>query len=205
MPRLSRPIFHVLALRSYASIVCASVVLSACAGESSGRDEAPTRESRLSACRHDLQEPDLEAAPLAGPGVDPTTGRLRPPPHGAYVVSATYGVPRPSSDGAPVSSRYVQLFAAIEAQLARETGLMALQLGTSAACGSGRTLAVWESEEQMYAFVTSPAHREAMAAAREVLLPGYAVTHWETRSAAEISMEEAVRQLGRTHESTTAR
>ena len=47
----------------------------------------------------------------------------------------------------------------------------------------------------MYAFVTSPAHLDAMAAARDILMPGYAVTHWQARTPEQVSMSEAVRQL----------
>ena len=198
MTLLSRVTFQVSRACHGASLLSGVLALAACGSDGPRADDPQARASALSTCRHDLLEPDLEVEPLAGPGVDPATGSLRPAPNGgAYVVSATYGVPRPGADGAPVSPRYAQLFAAIETQLSRETGLLALQLGTSASCGSGRTLAVWKSEEQMYAFVTSPAHLAAMAAARDILMPGYAVTHWEAHATEQISMEEAVRRLGR--------
>ena len=195
MTLLSRVTLHGRSAGLVLSLLCA-LVLFACGPESPRGVDTEPRASVLATCRHDQLEPDLEAAPLVGPSVDPATQHLRPlAAGGAFVVSATYGVPRPDADGAPVSSRYLRLFAAVEAQLARETGLLALQLATSSACGSGRTLAVWKSEEDMYAFVTSPAHLDAMAAARDILMPGYAVTHWQARTPEQVSMSEAVRQL----------
>jgi heme-degrading monooxygenase HmoA len=77
---------------------------------------------------------------------------------------------------------------------------LALQLASSAGCASGRTLAVWSSEDAMYEFVTSPAHAAAMAAADEVLLPGFRVTHWEESSAERISFTEGVRRMGHERE-----
>jgi hypothetical protein len=71
-----------------------------------------------------------------------------------------------------------------------------MRLGTSEGCGSGRTMAVWNSEEEMYAFVTSDAHTAAMKAVGQVLKPGYAVTHWSASSADRINWQEAVKQLG---------
>jgi len=89
------------------------------------------------------------------------------------------------------------MFGAIEAQLESQPGLLALRLSSSIECGSGRTLAIWQSEDAMYAFVTSPAHFEAMKAVDDLLVPGYAVTHWEATSREEMTHEEAVRQLHR--------
>jgi heme-degrading monooxygenase HmoA len=129
--------------------------------------------------------------------VDPATGSVRVVEGQHYVVSSTYGVPKPTSDGKLVSDRYLALFGAVAEQLEREPGLIALQLGQSNACGSGRTLAIWRSEEEMYDFVTSRAHLDAMTAADEILQPGYAVTHWDATSATQFSMQEAVRQLAK--------
>jgi heme-degrading monooxygenase HmoA len=167
-----------------------------------GCDDAdkPTPEQRAStaqACSHDVLEPDLEADAFVGPAVDPTTGALMLAPGGRYVVSSTYGVPKPDPDGTPVSQRYLTLFAAVEAQLAQQPGLLALALGQSQGCHAGRTLALWRSEEEMYDFVTSPAHLAAMRAARDILQPGYAVTHWDATSAEDVTFARAVAQLAK--------
>ena len=73
--------------------------------------------------------------------------------------------------------------------------MLALQLGNSPSCNSGRTLAVWESEEVMYKFVMSAPHLEAMSTANELLKPGYAVTHWTARKQDDISLEAASEHL----------
>ena len=110
------------------------------------------------------------------------------------MVSSTYGAPKPGPDGAP-TQRYLELFSAIEEQLQKEPGLVAMKLASSDSCGSGRTLAVWKSEEEMYDFVTSAAHLAAMQDADEVLKPGYGVTHWSATSLEQTSWQEAVRRV----------
>jgi heme-degrading monooxygenase HmoA len=161
-------------------------------------DEASPGKDQAAACRADALEADLEAAPLAGPGVDHATGKLRPPGPGEhYVVSSTYGAPK--QDPAALE-RWGQLMEAIQAQLEVQPGLLALELASSSACASGRTLAVWSSEEAMYEFVTSPAHAAAMVAADEVVQPGFRVTHWEEISAERISFAEGARRLGQERE-----
>jgi hypothetical protein len=76
---------------------------------------------------------------------------------------------------------------------------LALQLAQSDACGSGRTLAIWESEEKMYEFVMSRAHLDAMIAVNDIVMPGYAVTHWQASSADQVTLAEATRQLAKAH------
>jgi heme-degrading monooxygenase HmoA len=170
------------------ALVALSVILAGC-----GAEKDPQSEGGDAACNHGVMEADLEAQPPSGPGVDPETGKILLPPSGSsYVVSTTYGVPKP---GEAVRERWGQLFAGIQEQLASQEGFLAVVLTTSPSCGSGRTLAVWTSEEAMYEFVTSPAHAEAMAASDEVLQSGTAVDHWEATKAEEMTLEEAVRRL----------
>ncbi|MGK3992466.1 antibiotic biosynthesis monooxygenase family protein [Sorangium sp. So ce1024] len=174
----------------------AAALLAALAGilPGCGSDSgAATPQDSTPECTGGVLEADLQADPLSGPGVDPATGELRPPPEGSsYTISSTYGIPR---SGDAVMERYVQLFGAIQTQLASQRGLVAIQLAQSPSCGSGRTLAVWESTEAMYEFVMSPAHLEAMNAADELLQPNYAVTHWQTARADEMTLQEGVRRI----------
>ncbi|WP_437902546.1 hypothetical protein WME95_28605 [Sorangium sp. So ce327] len=172
-----------------AVIAALGAILSGCSSDSGGKTTDPP----LPECTGGVLEADLEAEPLSGPGVDPETGKLRPPPEGSsYTVSATYGVPRP---GDAVMERYVPIFGAIQAQLASQPGLLALQLGQSPSCGSGRTLAVWASTDAMYEFVMSPAHLAGIDAANELLEPTYVVTHWETAEADGITLADSVRRI----------
>ena len=145
-------------------------------------------------CQHDVLESDISSSPWMGPAVDPATNQLTLEGAGPYIVSSTYGVPQLDANG-DIPPRYGQMFGAIQTQLATDPGLLAVQLSSSDECRSGRTLAVWRSEERMYEFVTSPAHLAAMSSVKELLRPGYAVTHWEAASRDQIDLREAVRQL----------
>ncbi|WP_437954653.1 antibiotic biosynthesis monooxygenase [Sorangium sp. So ce119] len=194
MTRTLNPALTAMIERSSRAIAAAvlaalGVTLSAC-GSDSG---AATPEPSAPECTGGVLEADLQAEPLSGPGVDPATGKLRPAPEGSsYTVSSTFGIPRP---GDAVMERYGQAFGAIQAQLASQRGLLAIQLARSTSCGSGRTLAVWESTEAMYEFVMSPAHLAAMDAADDLLEPNYVVTHWETTRDDEMTLEEGVRRI----------
>lgn len=92
-------------------------------------------------------------------------------------------------------ARWDSLFRDIELALSVAPGLVAVTFGSSERCGSGRTLAVWSSEDVMYEFVGSKAHLAAMAAADEVLQPGFEVTHWAGTDPAKMDVNEAVRRL----------
>ncbi|WP_438037825.1 antibiotic biosynthesis monooxygenase family protein [Sorangium sp. So ce128] len=176
--------------RVLAAVIAALGAMTAGCGSDSG---AKAADAPLPECTGGVLEADLEMDTLSGPGVDPATGKLRPPPEGSsYAVSATYGVTRP---GDAVMERYVPIFEAIHAQLASQPGLLAIQLGGSPSCGSGRTLAVWASTEAMYEFVMSPAHLAGVDAADELLEPGYVVTHWETAEIEGITVEDSVRRI----------
>lgn len=177
--------------RALAAAVIAALgaILSGCSSDSDGK----TTDAPLAECTGGVLEADLEADTLSGPGVDPETGKLRPPPEGSsYAVSATYGVPR---RGEGVMERYVQIFGAVQADLASQPGLLAIQLGQSPSCGSGRTLAVWASTDAMYEFVMGPAHLAAIDAADELLEPNYVVTHWETAETDGITLADSVRRI----------
>ena len=147
------------------------------------------------ACSAAELEADLEEQPFVGPAAD-ASGKLKLESGKSYIVSSTYGVPVPGEGGAPVTAQYLELFGAIQAQLEIQPGLLAFKLASSDACGSGRTLAVWNSEEEMYSFVTSEAHFNAMKAVKVVLKPGFSTTHWTaTDGETQISWAEAAKQL----------
>lgn len=160
-------------------------------------DEKSSSADPASGCAHDVLEADFEADDPIGPAVDPASGRVVLGPDQRVIVSSTYGAPQPGPNGSPFSERYQQVFAGIEQQLSGQPGLLALQLGNSKRCGTGRTLAVWRSEEEMYEFVTSRAHLDAMREANDLLRPGYAVTHWEASQPEQLTMGEAIRQLAK--------
>jgi heme-degrading monooxygenase HmoA len=161
----------------------------------SDSDKPVGEQSAALHCSAAQLENDLEGDPFVGPGVDEASGELKLEPGKQYIVSSTYGVPVPGDNGAPVTPQYLELFGGVQEQLAKQSGLLAMKLASSKGCGSGRTLAVWSSEEEMYEFVTSDAHFAAMKAVREVLKPGYDVTHWTASGKDEINWEKAVKVL----------
>jgi heme-degrading monooxygenase HmoA len=175
------------------ALLCLFLAGATACADGEGGERASGTGSELR-CAHDVLEADISSAPWAGAAVDPATQELRLEESGPYIVSSTYGIPQLDSNGAP-SERYQRMLGAVQAQLQNDPGLLAVQLSSSDDCSSGRTLAVWRSEEQMYEFVTSPAHLAVMGAANELLQPGYAVTHWQAASREQISLREAVRQL----------
>lgn len=175
------------------SLLALGLALPAC-----GDDEKPNKPDAGGddACSATQIEADLEDAPFMGPLAD-ENGKLKLESGKSYTVSSTYGVPVPGEDGAPVTPEYLALFGAIQAQLEVQPGLLALKLATSDDCGSGRTLAVWASEDDMYSFVTSEAHFNAMKAVKVVLKPGFNTTHWTADGEKQISWDEAAKQLAK--------
>ncbi len=160
---------------------------------------APTTDASTSdapsagACSPGVLESDLESAfGLIGPGVDPETGALAEPGPDGYVVSSTYGQQLPT---AAAGTRFQELMGDIIPELMGNPGLVALDLQTSASCGSGRTLAVWRDVGSMYAFVASTPHTTAMNEVYDVTRDGFVVTHWTATNADGAGWAAAIEQL----------
>ncbi|MDB4985018.1 MAG: hypothetical protein JWN04_196 [Myxococcaceae bacterium] len=175
-------------VRERAAVLLVAMGLLACG------DDEKTSTQAASTCSAARIEADLDVDPFVGPAVD-ASGKLVLAPGTNYIVSSTYAQPISGPDGAPVTARYQEVFGAVAEQLQKEPGLLAFTLGSSDACGSGRTLAVWKSEADMYSFVTSDAHTTAMREVQQLLLPSYRVTHWSIGSAEQATFAEAGRQL----------
>jgi heme-degrading monooxygenase HmoA len=178
-------------MQRWAMLLACLALASACSDD--GKVQSPS--SAASHCSPSTLEADLEADPLAGPGVDPATGKLLFAPGSSYVVSSTYIVPKAGPDGASPTAQYEQLFPPLLEQLQQESGLLAIRLGTSDSCRSGRTLAIWKSEADMYHFVTSRAHAAAMKAVNDVAEPGFEVVHWTATSPEQTTWSEAMTRL----------
>lgn len=142
------------------------------------------------ACSRGTLEDDLDLGELAGPGVG-AHGELLPPPGGGFVVSATYVAVRDDAN-----HRFDQLVFPIFAQLQQQPGLLAIQSGNSRECRSGRIFAVWRDEDAMFAFVTGPAHSDAMNAVAEVSRGGSAAIHWNATSLEQATWTYAAEMLG---------
>jgi heme-degrading monooxygenase HmoA len=168
------------------------LLLAALAGCSEGLDETPApAESADDGCPRGTLESDAVFLPRTGPRVD-ASGALMAPPEAGYVVSSTFLRLR---HGDEANRRFGELFAPVMTQLQNQPGLEALQLGTSAACGTARTLSVWSSLAAMYDFVASDAHQTAVHAVSEVSRGGSIVVHWSAQTAEQASWQEAERRL----------
>jgi len=124
----------------------------------------------LAGCERGSIEPDFMAAPLAGPAIE--AGGLAA---GEYLISSTY---LQLGQDAEAQQLFEMLIGPVVADLQTRAGLLALSLGSSAGCGTARTLAVWQDEAAMIGFVTGEAHGNAMARVGDVSRGGSVVTHW---------------------------
>lgn len=114
----------------------------------------------------------VEARPLSGPGYDPAQGGFVGTPKPSYVFSTTQ-----IFVGSDQSQAFLADVGAIVTQLGSTPGLVAVGFGQDAQCGDYRTVSVWESEEDMMAFVNSGAHAKAIVDAPTVSQTGR-VTFW---------------------------
>ena len=114
----------------------------------------------------DCAEDDFGSSPFAGPGFDPATG-LVGAIQDSYFVSSTLAVFQPEAE-----ERFFGLSGDILNYLGsgQHPGFIGFSVGASDACGSARTLTVWDSEQSMFDFVTSEVHLAAMNQATSVLL-----------------------------------
>jgi hypothetical protein len=143
-----------------------------------------TQADAFADCTRGRLEADLNAAPLAGPGV--RDGALEP---GEYILSSTYLQLKPDKQ-----PRFQELLGPIETDLGSRDGVVALSFGGSPACGTARTLSVWRDDAAMFAFVASEAHSAAARAVGEISRGGSVVTHW-TGDQSSATWETAARQL----------
>jgi heme-degrading monooxygenase HmoA len=196
--------------RNWISCTAASLALLACGSDEGGEpasegsassadartSSAPTDSARssdapsqpaLASCVRGTLEPDFRALPLAGPAV--TAGALRP---GQYVISSTY---LQLAQDAAAQRLFQELLAPVRADLETRSGLAALSLGQSESCAVARTLAVWDDDAAMIAFVGSPAHAAAVARATGISRGGSVVTHW-TGDEASANWATAVQHVG---------
>lgn len=182
-------------------VVARSVVLTVALGAvACGGDAAPVGIADLggaagpdyAGCSRGVIEADLMAMPLAGPGVDPASGKLRAPKSGAYVVSSTY-LTLPGT--AAAGQRFGQLMGPIIERLKTQGGLVAISTGTAAGCNTARTLTVWECLDAMYNFVASSAHSAAVAVVKDVSRGQSLVTHWEEADPTKVSFSTAALKL----------
>ncbi len=167
----------------------------------SGGSSSSGGEDPFAGCTRDVLAEDFGVADLMGvpgpprwygPGAD-ESGELIDDGQTEYVVSVTYLALSTDADLAFFS----ELNVANSIALQSNPGMVALQLGGSAQCGSARTFTVWESEEAMMEFVTSEAHMQSVGAFPSFSRGGSTLSVWpETVRASEIDWETALQYLG---------
>ena len=143
------------------SALLSGLILSGCASDDSqpknaaGAGSSSHQFAEFAACSKAVLEQDIGPdTALVGPGVDQKSGQLAP---GSYFIAATYLALKPDQVDAAL-----ELGQPIVESLASMHGFVAFSLTQSATCASLRTLTVWQTEEDMMAFVVSPAHLKAM-------------------------------------------
>jgi heme-degrading monooxygenase HmoA len=142
-------------------------------------------------CARSKVEEDLLAIPVKP--IDGDAGAVAVAPAGGFVVSSTYLRLRPGDAGA---ARFSELMVPIQGVLMTQPGLLGLELALSEACGTARTLSVWESIDAMYEFSTGEAHMQAVRNVSDVSRGGSLVAHWDGTTIEDATWEEAARQLG---------
>ncbi len=145
--------------------IALAVLAVGCSSEDPAPDQEPVKYFP------ECDETDFSPGPLDGPGWDDNTG-LVAPVLDEYVVSTTALKVRPEKN-----AEFFALAASVSLQMQTSEGFMARSLATSMACGSARTISVWRSVEDMYGFVNTGAHAEAMSRPDEVGEIGV-VTHF---------------------------
>lgn len=160
------------------------------ADTSTGED--PFAECDRGTLEADLSGADMMGAPIPlvwmGPGVDPDTGMLIDD-GSTYVVSSTYLAMKPD----PVAQMaFGEVIGPIVPDLFGNPGVVAVQLGTSNACASARTLTVWQDEAAMMTFVTGDAHMAAIGRVGEISRGTSVVTQWSGAAVADITWDEAL-------------
>ncbi len=123
------------------------------------------------------EEPQfMPLSPLVGPGLDPKAGWLEPL-QDSYIAHSTQILVRPEQLDA-----FFEASAAVQTQLEATPGLVAVAFGMDPTCGYIRTLGIWRSEQDMYAFLGSGAHAQAMARTLELSVTGKTVS-WSISAA----------------------
>ncbi|MBL8740369.1 MAG: antibiotic biosynthesis monooxygenase [Myxococcales bacterium] len=163
-------------------LLATALVLSACGDDSSssgggaaggagegGSGGAGDPYAAMYAC----EETNFAAQPLSGPGYDAETGFVGEP-QATYIASTTQIYVAPEKQKA-----FLDASIDVIGQLADTPGLVAFSVGGDTECQVNRTMSIWESEDAMYAFVTSGAHAVAMGQLTELSLTGK-TTHWTT-------------------------
>ena len=176
------------------STLLSGLLLSGCASDDSQPSNAASAGSssnqftQFAACSKAVLEQDIgHDSALVGPGVDQKSGQIAP---GSYFIATTYLALKPDQVDAAL-----ELGQPIVESLASMHGFVAFSLTQSASCASLRTLTVWQTEEDMMAFVVSPAHLKAMPRISALSRGTSNTVGWEA-SETDATWSQAIAHLG---------
>lgn len=156
-------------------------------GEAGGGGSGGGDDAFANCTKGDLEADFVQDTDWIGPGVDPETGELEP---GNYMVATTYLALEPSR-----RDSFLEISGPVIETLSTSEGFVAAITGASESCSSLRTLTVWPTDEDMYTFVGSPAHSNAMSKSSELSRGTSNTISWEG-DAATATWEESVARLG---------
>lgn len=145
-------------------------------------DPDPTLEA-LAAC----DESDFGGTPFMGPSFDPETGELAVALPSSYVVATTAGWARPEAEHQEALGSASEEVSGV---VFESPGLLGARFGGSEACGSARTLTLWESQEALMNFVWGEVHGGAMSLTDTTTL-GWETTRWVESSAEPPTWDQA--------------
>ncbi|MGE0785081.1 MAG: antibiotic biosynthesis monooxygenase [Sandaracinaceae bacterium] len=127
---------------------------------------------------------------FAGPGAGPDGSITATPPAEGWVVASTYLRIDPTN-----VAEFQEMAGAVVQDLFTRPGLVAMSTARSPSCGTARTLTIWESQEDMLAFVSGEAHMAAMMEIDSLSRGGSATTHWSAASVEAASWDEAFTRI----------
>ena len=153
-----------------------------------GEDDTPAAEKKTTQdldCKAEQIEDDASFEVGVGAPDGPPAWPASLPP--TAVIAMTY---LQLQEGEKALGVFQELNGPITAALtAPAAGLMGISIRISGACGTARTMTVWESEEAMMKFVIGPAHIEAIRRVGEVSRGGSITSMWKAQEFGTISWE----------------
>ncbi|MEL7370267.1 MAG: hypothetical protein AAFN74_15210, partial [Myxococcota bacterium] len=147
-------------------------------------------ETQMTTAELDCRATALAADSIIVNGVGAADGPTDWPglPPGA-VVASTFLQLRASEAG---QSAFESLSGPVTEALMASPGLLGVSIRFSESCGNTRTLTAWASEGEMFGFVASTAHTEAIRRVNEVSRGGSITDAWAADSFSAVSWENVV-------------
>lgn len=180
-----------MSIRNPLRFITLGLALAACSEPGSaseaGSDDSGTTDDSTGTGAAACVEDDLDVSEFAGPGYDAAQGGLLEPLQDKYIASTTVLALRPET-----AEEFRATVGAMIPVLTQNPGLVGFSTGSSAKCGTARTMAVWRDQTAMMNFVASDEHVAGMQRTQEFSTTG-TVTSWEvTRAELPLAWDTAI-------------